>query len=111
MTQRNNYLLRKYGITEEQYEQILEAQAGKCAICLKKPRTRRLAVDHNHKTGKIRGLLCSRCNHGLLGHAHDSIAVVERALEYLRNPPAKDILNATQEVSPSLGTGIESEEI
>lgn len=92
-TNRNSYLKRKYGITEEQYEELLLAQAGKCAICLCKPRTRRLAVDHNHKTGEIRGLLCSRCNHGLLGHAHDSIPVLERALEYLRNPPAKDFFN------------------
>lgn len=98
LTNRDSYLKRKYGITEEQYEDILEAQAGKCGICHRKPKTRRLAVDHNHKTGEVRGLLCSRCNHGLLGHAHDSIEMLERAIEYLKNPPAKDIVNATQDV-------------
>lgn len=94
---RDSYLRRKYGITEEQYEELKLAQGGKCAICLKKPRTRSLAVDHDHKTGSIRGLLCSRCNHGLLGHAYDSIEMLERAIGYLKNPPAKDFFNGVGE--------------
>lgn len=63
---------------------MLEEQNGRCAICLCKPRTKRLAVDHNHKTGKVRGLLCSRCNHGLLGYAHDSVEMLLRAYEYVK---------------------------
>lgn len=69
---RNYDLLRRYGITQEQYTQILEQQNGVCAIC-EKPETaknqyglKRLAVDHNHKTNKIRGLLCNRCNTRLM---------------------------------------------
>lgn len=92
MTSRNSYLRKKYGITEDEYNDILCAQNGRCAICLCKPRTKSLAVDHDHKTNEIRGLLCSRCNHGLLGHAHDSIEMLKRAIEYLENPPAKGVL-------------------
>lgn len=54
-----------YGITEEQYLQLLAEQNGGCAICGKPPGKRQLAVDHCHKTGVIRGLLCGRCNLGL----------------------------------------------
>lgn len=97
MSNRNTYLKRKYGITEEQYNELLLEQAGKCAICLKKPRTRALAVDHDHKTNEIRGLLCSRCNHGLLGNAHDSIEMLKRALDYLENPPAKGFFDESKE--------------
>lgn len=44
------------------YERMLEAQGGGCAICETKPKTRRLHVDHDHRTGRVRGLLCFRCN-------------------------------------------------
>ena len=57
----------KYGITREQYFEMLEEQGYKCAIC-GKPRelhSRNFAVDHNHKTGKVRGLLCDGCNYGV----------------------------------------------
>jgi hypothetical protein len=64
---RKHKLMQHYGITEEQYQELLKKQNGVCALCCKLPDSnRRLAVDHNHKTGKIRGLLCSRCNN-LLG--------------------------------------------
>lgn len=46
-----------------QYDKMLAAQGGKCAICKRPPKSRRLAVDHDHKTGKVRGLLCFRCNY------------------------------------------------
>lgn len=60
---------RKFGITLEDYDKMLDEQKGICAIC-KKPESvitkyglvRRLAVDHNHKTGKVRALLCTKCN-------------------------------------------------
>jgi hypothetical protein len=56
---------RKYGITADQYNQMLEKQKGVCALC-EKPQTRiRLAVDHDHRTGKVRGLLCNWCNRHL----------------------------------------------
>lgn len=63
------YDLRKhYGIDESQYNAILNAQGGVCAICGAPPKDnkkRRLAVDHNHATGKNRGLLCAPCNHAV----------------------------------------------
>jgi hypothetical protein len=56
--------LREYGITIEDYDAMFAAQGGRCAICSARP-TRRLAVDHDHKTGAVRALLCHRCNPGL----------------------------------------------
>lgn len=73
-----------YGITAAEYAAKLAEQDGRCAICRGVPRSKRLAVDHNHKTGAVRGLLCKRCNHDLLGAAHDSIEMLERAVGYLR---------------------------
>ena len=81
-----------YGITPEEYEALLEYQGGVCAICLQRPVTKRLAVDHNHRTGAVRGLLCSRCNHDLLGALHDSLGVALRAVQYLGLPPARSVL-------------------
>jgi hypothetical protein len=50
------------GLSLDDYERLLAAQGGGCALCGRKPKTRRLDVDHDHRTGKIRGLLCQRCN-------------------------------------------------
>lgn len=58
-------LERKYRITEGEYNQLLMLQGGVCKICGVHPKSRRLAVDHDHRTGRIRGLLCHRCNRGL----------------------------------------------
>ncbi len=60
-TRRLSYLAR-YGITIEDYSQLLGSQGGGCAICGTTPTNKRLAVDHCHNTGKIRGLLCMTCN-------------------------------------------------
>lgn len=62
---RNNELVRRYGITLADYVAMLRAQGGGCAICGQKPTRRNLAVDHDHATGKVRGLLCAPCNTGL----------------------------------------------
>ncbi len=56
---------KRYGITVEQYDAMLRQQNGLCAICGRAPKRFRLAVDHDHETGEIRGLLCTRCNLGL----------------------------------------------
>jgi hypothetical protein len=93
------YILKTYGITGEQYMALLAAQDGKCFICEKAPKSKRLAVDHDHdiplgEPGHVRGLLCRRCNHRLLGSAHDATRILYRAIEYLTNPPAKDVLYA-----------------
>lgn len=56
--------LKRYGLTPEQYDEILEAQGGGCAVCgaTEQRSGRRLNVDHDHKTGRVRGILCNRCN-------------------------------------------------
>jgi hypothetical protein len=73
LNQRNGHLLRRYGITLEQYEELHSKQNGQCAICNRKEEEfhKKLSVDHNHKTGEIRGLLCNHCNHWLVGKHTD----------------------------------------
>lgn len=79
---------KTYGITAADYAHMLEMQNGRCAICRAKPKSKRLAVDHDHKSGAVRGLLCSRCNHDLLGSAWDSLALATALWHYLNTPPA-----------------------
>lgn len=59
---RDRALRRQYGISVQEYEQILAAQGGGCAICERKQGARKLHVDHCHKTGRVRGVLCHQCN-------------------------------------------------
>lgn len=77
-------LAKTYGISLDGYQALLVAQGGVCAICKRPPRGRRkyLAVDHDHETGKIRGLLCTTCNVGL-GALSDSPDLLRAALVYL----------------------------
>lgn len=89
-----SYVERTYGIDAEQYRSLLTAQGHRCAICGNRPVTERLAVDHDHRTGKVRGLLCSRCNHDLLGAAHDSVEVLRRAVAYLEKAEPADLVAA-----------------
>lgn len=77
-----------YGLTEKSHGNLEELQDGRCAICRKRQVSKALAVDHNHKTGDVRGLLCSRCNHDLLGAAHESVRILLAAAAYLAAPPA-----------------------
>jgi predicted nucleic acid-binding Zn ribbon protein len=85
---RANRLQKSYGITVAQYDALLAHQGGGCGICGNKRRGKRFAVDHDHKTGAVRGILCSMCNHKLLGGAHDSIERLLSAVRYLQSPPA-----------------------
>ena len=80
---RERSLQRSYGIGIEEYNRILESQESRCAICWVKPDERRLGVDHDHKTGRIRGLLCNPCNRALGGFQDNSVTV-QRAADYLR---------------------------
>lgn len=82
---------RKFGITVDEYNEILLNQQGVCAICFK-PETsidhrtkqiRNLAVDHCHSSGKVRGLLCSRCNVAI-GQLKDDITTLQSAITYLQ---------------------------
>lgn len=79
---RDQQLQKKYGITEEIYEKILKAQNGRCAICKCQQHYQRLAVDHDHKTGQVRGLLCVQCNRGL-GRFFDSELRLRNAADYI----------------------------
>lgn len=80
---------RVYGLSGDRYTALKDLQGGRCAICLRATgATRNLSVDHDHATGDVRGLLCRPCNN-LLGHARDEIPFFERAVEYLKNPPAR----------------------
>lgn len=75
---------RKYGITEDDYQRMLSEQEGVCSLCKRPPRTHRLHVDHDHVTGRVRGLLCGGCN-GLLGLIEAFPEWPERARKYLAN--------------------------
>lgn len=76
---------RSYGISAEQFEQLLKDQEYRCKIC----RTKKVRigqdyfhVDHNHETGKVRGLLCDKCNRGL-GYFDDRSDLLEKAAAYI----------------------------
>ena len=78
--------IKALGCTPEQYVEMLQKQHDVCAICKSKNKTKRqLAVDHDHKTGKIRGLLCQRCNL-VLGQLKESIALLKKMEKYLCRP-------------------------
>ncbi len=76
-------LKRRFGITLCEYKERLAAQGNVCAICNSPRNGMALSVDHDHKTGKVRGILCSACN-TVLGHARDNINILEKAIAYLR---------------------------
>lgn len=90
--ERNRMYVRKYGLTNEEYEEKFKKQNGVCFIC-EQPETaydgrtggvRRLAVDHNHTTMKNRDLLCWRCN-GTLGRVEESIELLEKMINYIKS--------------------------
>lgn len=86
---KNIYLKKSYNIGIDEYLELLHKQGGVCAVCGKLEsmelhgKVAALAVDHNHETGKVRGLLCSQCNKGL-GGLGDSIELLEKAIAYLK---------------------------
>jgi len=82
---RKNELSRYYGLTNEGYSIILKSQNSGCAICnalVSDALHRRLSVDHCHQTGKVRGLLCTKCNNGL-GNFNDNTKLLLKAITYL----------------------------
>lgn len=87
--QKRIQLLYKYNLTLEDYDFMFEGQNGICAIC-GEPETEisrygtlsRLCVDHDHKTNRVRGLLCRRCNR-VLGNINDNTAILQSAIDYL----------------------------
>lgn len=98
---RNKHLKKKYGITQYQYKLLFEKQNGRCAICgvglnflngtLIKGSNRNpidCCIDHCHKTGKIRGLLCFHCNTAL-GHIFDNSEILSKMKDYIDNHSGK----------------------
>jgi hypothetical protein len=84
LKERQNNLKRMFGMSIEEYDEKLVNQGGVCQICgLECISGKRLAVDHDHKTGKIRDLLCSNCNGGL-GKFQDNPELLIKAADYLR---------------------------
>lgn len=89
--QKRNYDRRyhlgwKYGITPEQYDEMLVAQGGCCALCgSSDPQAvfDRFHIDHSHETGRVRGLLCAKCNLGL-GSLGDTVESLQRAIDYIK---------------------------
>jgi hypothetical protein len=78
------YIIREYNLSEEDYLKLLEKQNNKCKICNKPEKSgRNLAIDHCHKTNKIRGLLCNQCNRAL-GYLKEDINLFEAAIKYLK---------------------------
>ena len=78
---REKQLLWRYGLTPYSFQSLLDSQSGKCAICSVIPKSR-LHIDHNHETGRVRGLLCGNCNMGL-GLFKDSKELLNLAKLYL----------------------------
>lgn len=76
-------ILRNFGVTINEYEMLLLKQKGVCAICKEEERGKNLAVDHDHKTGRVRGLLCSRCN-TVLGRVEDRVDLLKNMISYLQ---------------------------
>ena len=94
-TTREYWLKTHYGITQKQYDAMLVSQGGRCKICRSEGRNTRRAqrfalhVDHDHKSGHVRGLLCHRCN-TILGNAGDDVDILLQAIQYLQTAKAEE---------------------
>ena len=87
------HIKKLYGLTTEEYQRIYKHQGGSCAICQRaKGIAKKLAVDHDHEAGYVRGLLCTRCNRNVLGHLRDDTEALQRAIDYINNPPAFSVI-------------------
>jgi DNA-directed RNA polymerase subunit RPC12/RpoP len=78
-------LMKRYGITKNDYDRTLKEQNYKCATCgaeVPKGRWSFFSVDHDHKTNKVRGLLCTQCNRGI-GYFHEDVNVMQNVINYL----------------------------
>jgi hypothetical protein len=93
------YQLRKYGLTPESFQSLLDSQGGRCAICGTKEfggPGKRPHVDHDHETNKLRGLLCVKCNAGI-GQFQESTKFLLLAVDYLIAHGAPGLLQAEQQ--------------
>jgi hypothetical protein len=82
---RERQLKHKYSKNQAWYEETLKAQGGVCQICKRPPEEnsrKNFPVDHDHVTGRVRGILCQSCNH-MLGNAKDNITILQNGIAYL----------------------------
>lgn len=87
-----NRMGKVYGLPPGAYERVYRHQGGVCALCQRsKGIVKKLAADHDHETGLFYGLLCGPCNKDVMGWSRRQIAYFERCIEYLRNPPARQL--------------------
>jgi Recombination endonuclease VII len=87
---REKYRDREYGLVPGQYDEMLALQGGKCLVCRRPPSKKKsLAVDHDHDTGRVRGLLCGQCNQ-TLGLVRESPRVLRALAKYIEDSRAKD---------------------
>lgn len=112
-------LVADYGITREDYLALLQLQGGVCAVCGQLPKTKRLAVDHDHKTGEVRGLLCADmergCNKAVLGsleaRAVDSaLDAVRRLAQYLMKTPYDRLKEERDVLSQRQGSELQNDD-
>lgn len=83
LSDESNARYRNHGISESEFRSLLTAQENKCSICDKSFKSNRHTyIDHNHTNGKIRGLLCPKCN-GILGLCNDDIKILQRAINFI----------------------------
>lgn len=86
---RDNHIRSRYGISIDDYNKIFIKQDGRCAICGEN-QSERLAIDHDHITGEIRGLLCRKCNL-MLGYSGDNPGILRSAASYIELHDTKPI--------------------
>lgn len=89
---KRNQVLRRYGLTQLEYDQMLKAQNGLCYMCKRPNQTKHaFHVDHNHSTGEVRRLLCHRCNNGLRFVEDENF--LQSAIKYLAEFQKEKVLN------------------
>ena len=104
---RKSHLKRKFGLTLAQYDAMLAAQGGRCAICRRPPNPKiSLHVDHDHETGAVRGLLCVRCNNGiaLFDEDHEVLREIAAYLD-AHDPEVQEMAALVRERARSLVAG------
>ncbi len=98
--------MRKFGMTLDEYDVMLDAQNGGCAICTRAPEETSLHVDHDHSTGRIRALLCFQCNNALADFREDP-DLLRNAVTYLitHTPGVGEEIELARRRALSLRTG------
>lgn len=99
LIRRDLRLRRLYGISLRQYELMLKRQKGVCAICQRPPKSRPLHVDHDHHTGRVRGLLDYYCNRRVVGR-HRNTVLLKRVIKYLDSQFDGRVLGVDAPLSP-----------